>query len=67
MCHVILDQNLGVGDVFPGADKHEGHHALLPRRGRLRLIVALHLDAYHAALVHDLLDDLPVLADDLPD
>lgn len=51
MCDVVLYEHLGVGDVLARADKHEGHHALLARRHRLGLVVALH---FHLEVVRDL-------------
>ena len=64
---MVLEEHLGVLDGVLGADEDEGDGALLPRHGRLGLVVPFDLDSDHSRLVDDLLDEATVLADRLSD
>ena len=53
--------------LYLGSHKYEWHVALDPGHGGGGLVVPLDLDSDHATLVHDLLDEPPVLPDHFAD
>ena len=57
----LTGANIPVKTAHLGSYKYKWHISLDPRNTRRRLIVSLDLDPDHAALVHDLLDEPPVL------